>query len=156
MHVFAHVSAPTHTFTHSAPLTYTRTQFIWGKCDLRRQAATTHGSIRVPEVALVAIVKQIMLCDWKKKTIQKVICDLWDQYCAASVTSKQHMSVSNGKRYAVQPACRVIKAVGLYIRSVTVTVASTGIGSILAYLQNVQHAVLYTWVAGQLEGLVTA
>lgn len=77
---------------------------------------------RVPGVALAAIVKQIILCDGgreeKKKTIQKVICDLWDQCRAASVTSEHHMSVSNGKRYAVEPACRVIKAGGLYVRGV--------------------------------------
>lgn len=100
------------------PLVYAQTRFIWGKCDLRRQAATTPSSIGVPGVASAAIVKQIMLCDGgrrKKKTIQKVICDLWDQCRAASVTSEHHMSVSNGKRYAVEPACRVIKAGALYV-----------------------------------------
>lgn len=55
----------------------------------------------------------------KKKTIQKVICDLWDQCCTASVTSEYHMSVSNGKRYAVEPACRVIKAGGLCVCAVS-------------------------------------
>lgn len=77
---------------------------------------------RVPGVALAAIVRQIILCDGgreeKKKTIQKVICDLWVQCRAASVTSEHHMSVSNGKRYAVEPACRVTKAGGLYVRGV--------------------------------------
>lgn len=111
------------------PLVYAQTRFIWGKCDLRRQAATTPSSIGVPGVASAAIVKQIMLCDGgrrKKKTIQKVICDLWDQCRAASVTSEHHMSVSNGKRYAVEPACRVIKAGALYVHGGAGAGAVTG------------------------------
>lgn len=91
----------------------------------------------------------------EKKTIQKVICDLWDQYCAASVTSKHHMSVSNGKRYAVQSACRVIKAAGLHIRSMAATVALAGLSGLLAYLRTNQHVMLYTLLFRYLEGLVT-
>lgn len=62
----------------------------------------------------------------KKKTIRKVICNLWDQCCTASVTSEHHMSVSNGKRYAAKPACRVIKAGGLYVRGVASSGAVMG------------------------------
>lgn len=79
---------------------------------------------------------------WLKKDNPKG--HLWplDQYCAASVTRKHHMSVSNSKRYAVQPACCWIKAVGLYIRSIPVTAALTGLCSVLAYL--LKHPTCHT------------
>lgn len=92
----------------------------------------------------------------KKQTIQKVICDLWDQYCAASVTSKYHMCVSNGRRYRVQSVCHEIKAGGLYICSITATVTLIWLSGLLAYLQNIQHVILYTLLFGHLKGLVTA
>lgn len=100
-HKYTCLRAHTHPLV-SNPLAHTRRHNSFEvnviSEDKRQQPPGPSGR---PRVALVAIVKQIILCDWKKrkKTIRKVICDPWDHCCAASVTSKHRMSVSNGKRY---------------------------------------------------------
>lgn len=150
MHVPSHASTQTHTFTHSTPLTYTQTQFIWGKCDLRRQAATTSRSIRVPGVALVAIVKQIILCDWKKKDNPKGhLWPLGPVLCSICHKQAPHVCVKWQKVCgAVSLPCNK----GLYVRSITAAVALTGLSGLLVYLQKIQKSYSIHHCSGTLNG----
>lgn len=88
-----------HIFNHSVPR-HEHTETV-SKVDVIIEDRQKRPKAPPPCLGLHSwpIVRQIMLCDWKKKTIQKVTCDLWEQKCGSSVISEHHMSVSNGKRY---------------------------------------------------------
>lgn len=52
------------------------------------------------------------------------------------------MSVSNGKRYAAEPACHVIKAGGLYVRGVAGSGAVTELYGLTIYALKIPGVVL--------------
>lgn len=111
----AHIHVPARTYTPSRfkpSRAHTQTQFIWGKCDLRRQAATTSWSIRAAP-GCIGGHRQTNNSLWLEKKGKR---QSERSFVTPGTTAVQHLSQAStaclcqmAKGTAVQPASRVIK-----------------------------------------------